>query len=153
MKKTFLRFVSTRDDAGLFIARVMLALVFIPHGSQKLFGLFGGKGFTATMDYFTGSGMPWVVAFLVVMGESLGMFALLAGLFGRFMAFGIGLIMVGAIFTVHLQNGFFMNWFGNQAGEGYEYHLLAIGLSLLVIINGSGKFSIDQIMHKMISRD
>ena len=153
MKKALLRFVSTQDDLGLFVARVMLAAVFIPHGSQKLFGLFGGYGFTGTMNFFTGSGMPWVVALLVILGESLGSYALLVGLFGRFMAFGIFMIMVGAIFMVHLPNGFFMNWFGKQAGEGFEYHLLAIGLALAVMINGSGKFSIDRIIHKMLGRD
>lgn len=117
MKHVLARFVSTNDDVGVLVARVFLAAVFIPHGSQKLLGLFGGSGFTGTMDYFTSGGMPAIVAFLVIMGESLGSYALLVGLCGRFMAFGIAVIMLGAIFTVHLPNGFFMNWFGTQKGR------------------------------------
>jgi putative oxidoreductase len=153
MKNAIARFISTNDDPGVFAARVFLAAVFIPHGSQKLLGLFGGNGFTATMDYFTSSGMPAVLAFLVIMGESLGALALLVGLCGRFMAFGIAMIMLGAIFMTHLSNGFFMNWFGTQKGEGFEYHLLALGLAFLVMIDGSGKFSIDRLLHKWLTGD
>jgi putative oxidoreductase len=150
MKNAIASFISTSNDAGVFFARLVLAVVFIPHGLQKLLGLFGGNGFTATMAYFTSTGMPAVFAFLVIMAESLGSLSLLAGLFGRFMAFGIGMVMMGAIFMVHLQNGFFMNWFGNQKGEGIEYHLLALGLALVIMIKGSGKFSLDRLLHKIL---
>jgi putative oxidoreductase len=151
MKKFISGFISTQDDTGLFIARVMLAIVMIPHGSQKLLGLFGGHGFSGTMEYFSSNGMPVLLAFLVIMGESLGALALLFGFFGRFMAFGMFMIMTGAVFMAHLSNGFFMNWFGTQKGEGFEYHLLAIGLALLVLINGSGRFSIDRFLHKKLT--
>jgi putative oxidoreductase len=144
-------FISTRDDYGVFTARVFLAIVFIPHGSQKLLGLVGGNGFAATMDNFMSNGMPAILAFFVIMGESLGAVALMVGLCGRFMALGIAMIMVGAIFIVHLPYGFFMNWFGTQKGEGFEFHLLAIGLAFLVMINGSGKFSIDRLIYKWLT--
>jgi putative oxidoreductase len=64
------------------------------------------------------------------------------------MAFGMAMIMIGAIAMVHLPHGFFMNWFGNQTGEGYEYHLLVIGLSLAIMVNGSGRLSIDRLFSK-----
>lgn len=64
------------------------------------------------------------------------------------MAFFIGSIMVGAIFTVHFKFGFFMNWQGNQEGEGFEYHILAIGIALAIIIMGSGSLSIDGALSK-----
>jgi putative oxidoreductase len=152
MKKAIERFISTDNDVGVCAARLMLSIVFLPHGSQKLLGLFGGQGFIDTMKAFTSSGMPTVIAFLVIMAESLGALALLFGLFGRFMAFSIGLVMLGAIFMVHLPNGFFMNWFGTQKGEGFEYHLLAIGLALVVMINGSGKYSLDRWLHDLLGR-
>jgi putative oxidoreductase len=152
VKKIIERFISTNDDLGVFAARLMLSIVFLPHGSQKLLGLFGGHGFAATMKSFTSSGMPAIFAFLVIMAESLGALALLFGLFGRFMAFGIGLVMLGAIFLVHLPNGFFMNWFGTQKGEGFEYHLLAIGLALLIMLNGSGKFSLDRLLYGFLHK-
>lgn len=152
MIKAIERFISTKDDAGLLIARMMLGIVMIPHGAQKLLGLFGGAGFGASMGYFTSTGIPAPVAFLVIMAESLGALALVLGFFGRFMAFGIGLDMLGAILIVHLPHGFFMNWYGAQAGEGFEYHLLAIALSLVIIIGGSGKLSMDRLLHGLMRK-
>ncbi len=144
MKELLIKFLNTEDNFGITIARVTLALVFIPHGAQKLLGLFGGQGFSGTMQYFASSGMPVLAAFLVIMAESLGAVALLVGLASRFMAFGIFMVMNGAIFMVHLQNGFFMNWMGTQKGEGYEFHILAVGLALAIILKGAGKFSLDR---------
>ena len=142
MKNLLIKLMTTDKDFGATMARIFLGVVMLPHGLQKLLGSFGGNGFDATMGFFTGMGMPWIIAFLVIMAESLGAMALILGLVGRFMALGIFAVMLGATF-MHLDNGFFMNWFGAQAGEGYEYHLLAIGLALVVMIKGSGAASID----------
>lgn len=137
--------VKTESDIGPSVARWTLGLVMFPHGAQKLLGWFDGYGFTATMDSFTQSmGLPWVVAFLVIVAESFGALGLVVGLAGRLGALGIGSVMVGAILTGHLQHGFFMNWFGNQTGEGIEYHLLAIGLAIVVLVKGSGAYSVDR---------
>ncbi len=145
MKSIFNKLMTTEKDFGAMFARLFLGFVMLPHGMQKLIGAFGGNGFEATMGYFTGMGMPWIFAFLIIMAESLGSLALILGLVGRFMAFGIFCVMFGAIF-IHFDNGFFMNWFGKQAGEGFEYHLLAIGLALSLMIKGSGAFSIDRLI-------
>lgn len=144
----FRKLINTDDNWASLIARVVLGLVILPHGLQKLLGLFGGAGFTGTMGYFTSQGMPAVVAFLVIMGESFGALGLITGFIGRFCAFGIMTIMLGAMFMVHLKAGFFMNWTGQQQGEGFEYHLLALGLGLIVLLKGSGAFSIDRILSK-----
>ena len=140
----FQKLIRTDTDITPLILRLTLALVFFPHGAQKVLGWWGGNGFSGTMGYFTDSGMPWIVAFLVVMGEFLGPLGLAVGFLSRFAAFGLGVIMTGAIFMGHLEHGFFMNWYGNQQGEGFEYHLLAIGLCLGVMLKGSGAFSIDR---------
>ena len=142
----FRKLLNTDDNWASLIARVVLGLVMLPHGLQKLLGLFGGAGFSGTMGFFTSQGMPAVVAFMVIMGESFGALGLITGFIGRFCAFGIMLIMLGAMFMVHLKVGFFMNWTGQQAGEGFEYHLLALGLSLIVLLKGSGAFSIDRLL-------
>ena len=134
----------TEDDFGLFIARIALGVVILPHGLQKLLGLFGGAGFSGTIEFFVGSGLPAAVAISIIIGESFGAVGLILGFLSRLAAFGITLIMLGAIFMVHLQNGFFMNWQGNQTGEGFEFHLLALGLSLVVLIKGGGKWSVDR---------
>ncbi len=144
---TFLKTFETDDAWSSLILRVMMGLVMFPHGAQKLFGWFGGFGFSGTMDFFTDKmGIPAVIAFLVIIGESLGMLALIAGFFTRFSAASLGVIMFGAIAMAHWEHGFFMNWFGNQAGEGYEYHLLVIAISAALTLSGGGKWSVDKII-------
>ena len=147
---TFMKYLfQTNDNFSYWVPRVILGCVFLPHGAQKLFGWFGGFGFTNTMTYFTQTaGLPWIIAFLIVMGESLGSLGLILGFFTRLSALGLICIMVGAIITVHIPNGFFMNWFGKQAGEGFEYHLLVIGMSIPLLISGGGKYSVDMLIHK-----
>ena len=142
------KLLQTDDDIAGFIARIVLGSVIFPHGLQKLIGMFGGFGFSATVDFFVNSGIPSAIAILIIIGESFGALTLIIGLVSRFAAFGISLIMLGAIFMVHLPNGFFMNWFGNKQGEGFEFHILAIGLGLITMIKGSGKWSVDRLLIK-----
>jgi putative oxidoreductase len=97
------------------------------------------------MTNFTeGQGLPWIVAFLVIIFEFFGAICLALGLATRLFAAGIASVMVGAIFTVHLEFGFFMNWGGQQAGEGFEFHLLAIGLAVALMVAGGGLASVDR---------
>jgi putative oxidoreductase len=136
--------------AGL-ILRVTLGWVMFPHGAQKLLGWYGGFGFDGTMGFFTQTmGMPWMVAFLVIIGESFGSVALLAGFLTRFTAASLGVIMLGAITMVHLPHGFFMNWSGKQQGEGYEYHLLVIGIAIALLVTGAGRWSADRMIAEKI---
>jgi putative oxidoreductase len=112
---------------------------------QKLFGWYGGGGFSGTMDMFTTNlGIPAVFAVLAIMAEGLGSLGLITGLLTRVAAFGIAVNMVVAVYLLHFQHGFFMNWFGNQKGEGYEYHLLVIAISIALMIRGGGKWSVDK---------
>ena len=149
---TFMKYLfQTNDKFSYWVPRVILGCVMFPHGVQKLFGWFGGFGFTNTMTYFTETaGLPWIIAFLIIMGESLGSLGLIVGFFTRLSAFGLICIMVGAIITVHIPNGLFMNWFGKNAGEGFEYHLLVIGMSIPLLISGGGKYSVDGLINKYL---
>lgn len=131
------------DSYVLLFARLALGIVILPHGLQKLIGLFGGYGFSATVGFFESMGIPSIVAILVIVAESAGAASLIIGFMSRFCAFALAMVMAGAVYMVHLQHGFFMNWSGNQQGEGFEYHILAIGLAVVVLIGGGGKFSID----------
>jgi putative oxidoreductase len=140
------KLMQTDDDVGRLIVRLALGIVMFPHGAQKLLGWFGGGGFAGTMQGMTSMGLPAVIVFLVILFEFFGSLSLISGFLGRVGAFGILCVMLGAVFTVHLPNGFFMNWMGNQKGEGFEYHLLAIGMALAIIVKGSGAFSIDRSM-------
>jgi putative oxidoreductase len=138
------RLMLTDDDISRTLVRLFLGLVMFPHGAQKMLGWFGGGGFSGTMQGMTGMGLPAIVVFLVILIEFFGSLGLILGFLGRVSAFGVLCVMLGAIFTVHLPNGFFMNWMGNQKGEGFEYHLLAIGMALAIITKGSGAYSADR---------
>jgi len=145
----FASLLRTDDSVAPLIARVALGLVILPHGLQKLLGWFGGYGFEGTMGFLTGqAGLPWIVAFLVILIESLGALALIVGALGRLAALGIVAVMTGAVVTSHLPNGFFMNWTGQQAGEGFEYHILAVALAAVVLVAGSGKASLDRALSR-----
>jgi putative oxidoreductase len=129
------------------ILRLMLGLVILPHGLQKLFGWFGGSGFTGTMAFFTRTmHIPAPLALLAITTEVLGPLALFIGLLTRPAALGIGIVMVVAALTTHLRNGFFMNWLGKQDGEGFEFHLLAAAIAVVLIITGSGAWSLDYLL-------
>lgn len=142
-------FFRTDTDWSGLVMRVFLGLVFFPHGAQKVLGWFGGHGLSGTLGFFTqGLGFPYIIAILVIAGEFLGSLGLITGFLTRLCGFGITSIMTGAILMVHMKNGFFMNWMGvmadgKPAGEGFEFHLLAIGLALALMFKGGGKWSID----------
>ena len=131
-------------DLAALCLRISLGVVMFPHGMQKLFGWFGGLGLENSIGHFaTEFGVLPVLTLLVILAESFGAIALCISLLSRVVAAGIGMVMLEAIFSVHISNGFFMNWSGQQAGEGIEFHLLAIGLCAAIVIKGSGKWSVD----------
>jgi len=145
----FRKLISTSDDYAVTIARLVLGVVFFAHGAQKMLGWFGGYGFHGTMGFFTQMmHIPAPLAFLAICAEFFGGLGLIVGLLGRVAACGIMMNMLVAIFTVHIHYGFFANWYGQQKGEGIEYHLLAIALALVVMIKGSGALSIDRALSK-----
>jgi len=142
------RLMATSDDVSFTILRLVLGVVFFAHGAQKMLGWFGGFGFHATMGSFAHMGMPAPVTLLVICTEFFGGLGLIVGLLTRIAALGIGGEMIGAIFMVHLANGFFMNWMGNQKGEGLEYHLLVIAMAAALLLRGAGAFSLDRALSK-----
>lgn len=140
----------TENDTATMILRVLLGVVFFPHGMQKLLGWFGGYGFNGTFGFFTGMGVPALFAVLAILAEGLGSLGLLTGLLTRVSALGIGTNMVVAVLMIHHKFGFFMNWDGKQAGEGFEYHILVIAIAIALIIKGGGRWSIDRVIAKKV---
>ncbi|MCB9889789.1 MAG: DoxX family protein [Planctomycetes bacterium] len=137
--------LATDRAAAPVVLRATLALAMFPHGAQKALGWFGGHGFSGTVGFLTGqAGLPWLVAVGVIFLELLGPLLLLAGVGVRAVALAFVGLMVGAIAKVHWANGFFMNWFGQQSGEGFEYHLLVIGLAAALVASGAGAWSLDR---------
>jgi len=143
-----LMFRTNNDWTGVII-RLTTGLILFPHGAQKMLGMFGGFGFSGEMDFLTGTvHLSWLIAFLVIIIEFVGSLSFIVGFASRAWAVLTIILMLGIIFSSHLDNGFFMNWFGNQKGEGFEYHLLVIGLCLAMLYNGSGKLSIDRALQE-----
>lgn len=137
----------TEGHISGLILRLTLGIVILPHGCQQLLGWFGGNGFTGTMRYYTETEkLPWLISLLVILLQSAGALLILSGTGTRLMAFAFLVLFAGMIIQSHLQHGFFMNWSGKQQGEGYEYHILVIGLALLLLIQGAGRYSIDRLI-------
>jgi putative oxidoreductase len=143
----FKKLVYTSNDPAVTLVRLTLGLIFFAHGAQKLLGWFGGYGFHGTVGFFTGLlHIPAPLAVLAIAAEFFGGIGLLLGLLARVAAFGIAFNMLVAIAMVHYQFGFFMNWAGDQKGEGFEYHLLALACAALIMIKGAGAWSIDALL-------
>lgn len=144
-------FFQTRDDIAPVLMRLGLAVVMFPHGAQKVLGWFGGYGFSGTMKFFTENmHIPAPVAVLAILAEFLGPLGLLLGLGTRLAAFGIGATITVAALKAHTANGFFMNWSGQQAGEGFEYHILMAVLAFAIVIQGAGKWALDSLVLKKL---
>lgn len=142
MKKQIL---ATDNNISWTILRVTLGFVMLAHGLQKAFGWFNGLGWDNSIGYFTGVvGLPWLMAALVILIESLGALLLILGFAGRINAALVAIVLFGAFVVDHKQYGFYMNWFGNQKGEGFEFDLLFWAIAIVVVINGSGRFSVDR---------
>lgn len=139
----FRKFFATQSDFALFILRITLGGVMLPHGLQKSIGAFGGLGFQGTMNTFESMHLPSYLAVMIILAESLGALFLIFGFFTRLAGFGIACVMAGAIALVHWNNGFFMNWFNTQSGEGFEYHLLAFSIGFALMMRGGGLWSLD----------
>jgi putative oxidoreductase len=149
MFKVFLR--TDNSPAQLFI-RLALGVVIFPHGAQKVFGWFGGQGVQKTLEAFASMGFPaWSTACLMVV-ETLGAVLLLGGFLTRLWALGIGVSLSICMYLYHVQQGFFMNWLGQQKGEGFEYHLLALGICLALLISGGGALSVDRSLAQETNR-
>jgi putative oxidoreductase len=131
---------SSAIDVALLIARVIVGIVFMMHGAQKLFGAFGGPGLSAVVQ------MMGPLGYLVTIGEFFGGLGLIVGFLSRFSAASLIVIMLGAVAMVHAKVGFFMNWTGNQGGEGFEYHLLAIAILLVILIAGPGRLAVARVL-------
>jgi len=142
----FWRGLTTTRDPSVTVARVALGAVLLPHGAQHLFGAFGGYGYEGTRDWMVSTlGVPGPLAGLAIVLEVIAPLLLVVGAGGRYAAAWLALFLAVAACT-HAKVGFFMNWLGNRAGEGFEYHLLALALAAVVVARGSGAWSLDGLL-------
>jgi putative oxidoreductase len=146
------RLLQTEPSYVLLVLRIALAIVIFPHGVQKLLGWFGGAGIDGTMQLFAALGVPAGIAVLVIVSDFFGSLALAVGLVGRLAAFGTTMVMLGAMVMVHAQHGFFLNWNGDQAGEGIQFHLLVLAVAVVLMVKGSGAWSVDRLLLRRLSQ-
>jgi len=136
------------------VIRIVLGIAFVAHGAQKIFGLWGGLGFSGTIDAFGKQGMPAVMTILVMIGEFFGGLGVLVGCLTRLAAFGPAIVMVGAMLLVHAQNGFFMNWFNAPGlGHGIECNLAYFAMAVSLMMTGAGPLSVDAVRGGGTRRD
>jgi putative oxidoreductase len=130
-------------DISQLLLRLSLAIVMWPHGAQKALGLFGGPGLAGTVSGLSGQmGLPVILVYLVIAVEFIGPILLVLGVLTRLAALGIAIDMAAAAFLVHLPNGFFMNFAGNQKGEGIEFFIPLCGIGLALLIAGPGRIAL-----------
>ena len=140
MSKLIHTVLNTRAGYGLTVLRIFVGIIFAAHGSQKLFGWFGGGGLAGTAQWMESIGLAPGTLMAVLAGgtEFLGGLALIVGLLARPAALGLSFTLLVAIFSVHIHNGLFM------ANNGYEFALALLGGTLAVLFEGAGKLSLDR---------
>ncbi|MBA3003482.1 MAG: DoxX family protein [Desulfurivibrio sp.] len=144
----FKALIATDNSPAQLLIRLALGVVIFPHGAQKVLGWFGGPGYSATVTAFSAMGFPYWAIILLMVSEFGGSLLLVLGLFTRVWALAIGTAIAICLKMNHLQHGFFMNWFGQQQGEGYEYHILVLGIALALVFRGGGMLSLDRVFVK-----
>jgi len=142
--------LDTGDSKAGFIMRVALSIVMLAHGGQQTIGILGGMGFTDKIEFYNQHfGVPFIFGFLGIVTISIGAIFVLLGWWTRLFAFLILIFLFTAmILGGHLENGILMNWEGTRAGEGFEYHILGMGLALSLVFYGGGWMSIDRVLSK-----
>lgn len=141
--------LATRDCWTPFVIRLTIGLVILPHVLQKLFGWLDGPGLSGEMHFMTRVvHLSPLLAISAITIECAGCFLLITGFGTRLAAAAVFLLFVGIIIRVHYRNGYFMNFFGKlPAGkEGYEFHLLVLGLCIACMLEGGGKWSVDRLL-------
>jgi putative oxidoreductase len=139
-------------DIGLLAVRVALGVMIWAHGAQKLLGWFGGSGPGGFVDAMAGMGIPAFLAWLAIIAEFFGGLGLIFGVLPRLSALGVLIVMIVAAVKVHAQHGFFMNWFGAKQGEGWEFHLLAGAMALLIMLAGPGRVSLPDFEGRLLKK-
>lgn len=141
---------TTRVDVGLLVLRIGLGLLFLFYGSQKMFGAFGGNGYSAQVNWFIGQGFPPVLAHLAIVAEFFGSLGVLVGLLTPVAAFGIACVMAVATWVTMTTPGKMHAVFSGSGPDVqrffYTFALFFMAVALAVM--GAGKLSLDAKLFK-----
>lgn len=140
MKNLLKKLANTNESYGMLLLRVVIGITFMMHGSQKLFGMFGGGGLEGTAKFMSSLGLEpsYLMALMAGSGEFFGGLFLLIGLMTRPAAVLTSIVSLVALFSVHISKGFFMS------NGGFEYILVLLIASIVLLIEGGGKYSLDK---------
>jgi len=148
MKDLLERLRQTDNNSASIILRISFSMMLLPHAVGKVFGAWGGMGFEKTMQHMTENmHIFYIFALLAIVVEFLSTLAIIVGYQTRINAFLLAIFMFVAS-TFHFQHGFYMNWFGQKTGEGFEFHILSVGMMLALAVLGGGKYSLDRKISK-----
>jgi len=136
------KLLDTQAGWGAFALRIPVGIVFAAHGTQKLFGWFGGYGLEGTGQWMDSIGLSpgYLMALLAGSAEFFGGLALLVGLLVRPAGAILAFAMLVAIFSVHIGNGLFMS------NNGFEFALSLLAVSVSLILSGAGRASVDRLI-------
>jgi putative oxidoreductase len=131
--------LATRINFALLALRIASASAFLYHGSGILFGVLGGPGPRQFASFLH---QPVIVGYLVGLAEFLAGLAILTGIFIRLGAACIIIVMLGAIFLVHMPHGF------DIGKGGFEYALTQLLIAVALLLTGAGAFSLARSSHR-----
>ncbi|NBB22993.1 DoxX family membrane protein [Runella sp. CRIBMP] len=135
--------ITTTENWGATAIRFALGIVLFSHGAQSMLGWFGGFGLQSTIEFLSANmGLPALIGYAVICIQFFGSLMLVTGLLTRVAALGVFGIFIGMA-TYHFDYGFYMNWSGTNAGEGFEYHILVLAMCVMLFISGGGALSVD----------
>ena len=140
----------TARDTGLLLLRLGLGIIFMAHGSQKLFAAFGGPGLDGTIRMFGGMGIPAPLAIVAACTEFFGGLGVLLGIMARTAGLGLAFVMLVAVMKVHIHNGFFLAM-GPGQPNGFEYNLALGAMGLCLLLTGPGRFALGGDMERWIA--
>ncbi len=132
---------------GPAVLRLAVGAVFIAHGAQKLFGVWGGGGPAGTAAFFTQIGLApaYPLAFAAGVVELIGGLMLIIGAYTFVAALALLADMAVAVWKVHAPHGFFINWsLVPDRGHGYEFNLVLAAALVALMLTGAGAFSLDR---------
>ncbi|MBI3104710.1 MAG: DoxX family protein [Candidatus Rokubacteria bacterium] len=139
--------LGTSPSWAITVVRVVLGIIFVAHGAQKVLGWCGGYGLKGTTGYFVSLGLPLPIAYAVCFFEFLGGISLTLGLLTRLGALAVIIVMIGAIAKVHWPHGFFINWqLAPGKGHGFEANLAFIAMAVACLIAGGAALSVDALL-------
>jgi putative oxidoreductase len=132
----------TNDSTVVMLMRIVLGIIFFAHGAQKVLGWYGGQGLATTVENFSKTGIPPVLAYMSAFTEFLGGLFIILGFLTRIFSAGLVINMAVAIFHVHISKGLF------SYNGGFEFPLSLLTLSLCIFLIGPGSMSIDSLLFR-----